>query len=439
MPPVDTYPWGFGNMAEGLGTNQGSFMMPSYNPGYGYDEAMPANNQNTFDRPVPCPPRIARNIYRTSQETMGQGISMFANVPDASAQTSFPGANDQFIGATSTPVSSGPILDATPFSVRGHATSNTSFPAQFPQTPNANPQACPRTTDQNSTFNHLQEMPPGVAWQMQPLPLPVSQPAQCPTAPGAYTPGAYHQAMGRPSDTGPLAPQPPTHRIDLTPFPQTPISRNSLASIHTESASAIMQAQLRANAVFGVGAAAFTPRSGGIRSSSLGDFSTGTITVPGRSPSAVSSRGSYEDANVNSFVHPMPPGVPSFRPSRVRRMGQHISRFEAGRAANSNHVSRHSLPKGLDDPLDERPEPKETAEMTLNMECKVCMSQPVDTAVFPCGHAMLCRWCAEKCIPSQRNDKSRPRETSRCPMCRSVVRQKVGFSRALLELCAGPC
>ncbi|QSS62301.1 hypothetical protein I7I51_04478 [Histoplasma capsulatum] len=48
--------------------------------------------------------------------------------------------------------------------------------------------------------------------------------------------------------------------------------------------------------------------------------------------------------------------------------------------------------KGLDCAEDGRPEPKETEELTVNLECKVCMSQLIDTVVLPCGHAVLCRW-----------------------------------------------
>lgn len=82
--------------------------------------------------------------------------------------------------------------------------------------------------------------------------------------------------------------------------------------------------------------------------------------------------------------------------------------------------------KGLDNMNDGRPEPKETEEMMVNLECKACMSQLVDTVILPCGHAILCRWCADQHMPSSRTDKTRPKGHATCPMCRKPVKQKVG-------------
>ncbi|OJD23747.1 hypothetical protein ACJ73_04901 [Blastomyces percursus] len=81
--------------------------------------------------------------------------------------------------------------------------------------------------------------------------------------------------------------------------------------------------------------------------------------------------------------------------------------------------------KGLDSAEDGRPEPKETEELTVNLECKACMSQLIDTVVLPCGHAVLCRWCADQYMPSSRVDKTKPRPSATCPVCRQNVRQKV--------------
>ncbi|KAL4981124.1 hypothetical protein BDW66DRAFT_146888 [Aspergillus desertorum] len=75
----------------------------------------------------------------------------------------------------------------------------------------------------------------------------------------------------------------------------------------------------------------------------------------------------------------------------------------------------------LDTPKEVRPEPKETEEMTVNMECKICMGQVVDTVLLPCGHAILCRWCADELMPSS---KGYLRERASCPMCREPVKQK---------------
>lgn len=86
--------------------------------------------------------------------------------------------------------------------------------------------------------------------------------------------------------------------------------------------------------------------------------------------------------------------------------------------------------KGLDNMNDGRPEPKETEEMMVNLECKACFSQLVDTVVLPCGHAILCRWCADQHMPSSRADKTRPKGHATCPMCRKPVKQKVRIPRS---------
>ncbi|RAQ67346.1 C3HC4 finger protein [Aspergillus flavus] len=95
-----------------------------------------------------------------------------------------------------------------------------------------------------------------------------------------------------------------------------------------------------------------------------------------------------------------------------------------------NYLRRHrrqqeeaaSHAKGLDDQKDGRPEPKDDAELTVNLECKICMSQLVDTVLIPCGHAILCRWCAEQ---HARPDRSRPKAAVLCPLCRTPVKQKL--------------
>ncbi|PGH08567.1 hypothetical protein GX51_01086 [Blastomyces parvus] len=94
-------------------------------------------------------------------------------------------------------------------------------------------------------------------------------------------------------------------------------------------------------------------------------------------------------------------------------------------ALSRNNAEPVTPVKGLDCAEDGRPEPKETEELTVNLECKACMSQLIDTVVLPCGHAVLCRWCADQHMPSSRMDKTKPRTAATCPMCRQHVRQKV--------------
>lgn len=72
----------------------------------------------------------------------------------------------------------------------------------------------------------------------------------------------------------------------------------------------------------------------------------------------------------------------------------------------------------------EPPAPRATEEMTVNLECKACMNQPIDTVFLPCGHAVLCRWCARRHMQTNGSDRARSKPV--CPMCRAPVRQRVG-------------
>lgn len=84
-----------------------------------------------------------------------------------------------------------------------------------------------------------------------------------------------------------------------------------------------------------------------------------------------------------------------------------------------------STPKSLDNMEDGRPEAKEASELTIRLDCKICLTQLVDTVIMPCGHAALCRWCADMHIPSSELDPTRPGEHAKCPICRANVERKV--------------
>lgn len=91
-----------------------------------------------------------------------------------------------------------------------------------------------------------------------------------------------------------------------------------------------------------------------------------------------------------------------------------FARLEVERA---QRVVEASKPKGLDDQNDGRPPPKESEELTVSLECKVCMSQLVDTVVLPCGHAVMCRWCARQHMPGNKT-------SAKCPVCRVNIKVK---------------
>ena len=82
-------------------------------------------------------------------------------------------------------------------------------------------------------------------------------------------------------------------------------------------------------------------------------------------------------------------------------------------------------PQGLDREDDGRPPPKSDEDMTIKLECKICYQQLADTVVLPCGHLVMCEWCAAQHMPSHHADRTRPKRTTDCPLCRKRVKQKV--------------
>ncbi|OCK89117.1 uncharacterized protein K441DRAFT_585566 [Cenococcum geophilum 1.58] len=76
---------------------------------------------------------------------------------------------------------------------------------------------------------------------------------------------------------------------------------------------------------------------------------------------------------------------------------------------------------GLDS--DNRPPPKTDAEMTVKLECQICYSQVADIACLPCGHMVMCKWCADITMPVRHGTILR--RPSNCPMCRKKVSQRV--------------
>lgn len=78
-------------------------------------------------------------------------------------------------------------------------------------------------------------------------------------------------------------------------------------------------------------------------------------------------------------------------------------------------------PATLDEP--DRPPPLTEAQMTKKLDCQVCYAQIADIAVLPCGHMVMCEWCANITIPVHHGNV--PRLPSKCPMCRKGVKQRV--------------
>ena len=81
-------------------------------------------------------------------------------------------------------------------------------------------------------------------------------------------------------------------------------------------------------------------------------------------------------------------------------------------------------PQSLDDDRIQRPPPKSDAEMSVSMSCKVCLQQVSDTAVLPCGHLVMCGYCAEIAMPTKDQAGIAPaRRDARCLLCRKPVKR----------------
>ena len=114
----------------------------------------------------------------------------------------------------------------------------------------------------------------------------------------------------------------------------------------------------------------------------------------------------------------------SFSRLAARRAWLHRSQHELV-VENDSSDSDQDSPRGLDQPDDGRPAPKSDEDMTVKLECKICYQQLADTVVLPCGHLVMCEWCAMQHIPSHHGDHTRPKRPTDCPLCRKRVKQKV--------------
>lgn len=94
--------------------------------------------------------------------------------------------------------------------------------------------------------------------------------------------------------------------------------------------------------------------------------------------------------------------------------------FPARHAIHAHRTPERPLPT-LDNQPD-RPPPKTNAEMTRTLECQVCYQQLADVAVLPCGHMVMCQWCADVVVPVKHSHI--PIRPSKCPMCRKQVKQR---------------
>ena len=105
--------------------------------------------------------------------------------------------------------------------------------------------------------------------------------------------------------------------------------------------------------------------------------------------------------------------------ARLRQASEAVSSF---RRSSVNRSIGSPIPTpgvSLDQP--DRPAPMTEAQMTKKLDCQVCYSQLADIALLPCGHMVMCQWCADIVVPVRHAHI--PVQQSRCPMCRKAVKQ----------------
>lgn len=86
------------------------------------------------------------------------------------------------------------------------------------------------------------------------------------------------------------------------------------------------------------------------------------------------------------------------------------------------HRAFESIPARTLDNQPDRPPPMTDEQMTKVLSCQVCYQQIADIAVLPCGHMVMCQWCADVVIPVKHSHV--PIRPSKCPMCRKMVKQR---------------
>ena len=103
--------------------------------------------------------------------------------------------------------------------------------------------------------------------------------------------------------------------------------------------------------------------------------------------------------------------------SRLRLASEAVA--SAREALNAHRVTEPIVT--LDDQPD-RPPALADKDMVKDLSCQICYSQIADIAVLPCGHMVMCQWCAEVVVPL-RHTNITVRGT-KCPMCRKLVKQR---------------
>lgn len=125
------------------------------------------------------------------------------------------------------------------------------------------------------------------------------------------------------------------------------------------------------------------------------------------------------EARIRSMLAMLTTGYDPARPfadiSTIRAgVEEEVGRMRAARPPSPPPVTLDSQP--------DRPAPKSEEEMTRVLACQVCYQQIADIAVLPCGHMVMCQWCADVVVPIRHAHI--PARPTKCPMCRKLVKQR---------------
>lgn len=111
---------------------------------------------------------------------------------------------------------------------------------------------------------------------------------------------------------------------------------------------------------------------------------------------------------------------------QIQSRAQPLPQREINGRTQNNNIS-NSANRGnttpTANPLATRPPPLQDEQLIVKLNCKVCYEQLAEIACLPCGHMVMCRWCADAHMPLRHSNV--PVEGSKCPICRRRVRQRV--------------
>lgn len=103
---------------------------------------------------------------------------------------------------------------------------------------------------------------------------------------------------------------------------------------------------------------------------------------------------------------------------RIRQITDAVSGGRLAALARRSQSPRREL----DMDKQNRPPPLDDKQMTKTLSCQICYSQLADIAVLPCGHMIMCEWCADTVMPVKHSHI--PISPSKCPLCKSSVKQR---------------